>query len=75
MQKIWSKSLVFRSWSVASLGEIKSLVLAELDTREIMEKFKFNFFGGGRIWSILPSVNKMCVWGPKTRNTFWVIAT
>ena len=28
-----------------------------------------------RIWSILPSVNKMCVWGPKIHNTFWVIGT
>ena len=27
------------------------------------------------IWLILHSVNKMCVWGPKTRNIFWVIAT
>ena len=27
------------------------------------------------IWSVLPGVDKMCIWWPKTCNTFWVIAT
>ena len=83
--KHWSKSQVIGSWSFRSLGEVKSLFLAKLGTKEIMEKFKFKFFSKKfqtphmrprrHIWSILPRAGKICNLWSKTRNTFCVVAT
>ena len=52
---------VFRSWSFTSLGEIKSLVLAELDTREIMEKFKLKLFFLMKWMTHMRSRGRICV--------------